>query len=417
MTPTRVARVFRGHVHYAWIALIVMFLVTLGTVGVRAAPGVMIVPLEHSFGWSVATISAAVSINILLMGALGPFVTGLMETIGIRRTLLLAMAVLAAATGLSVFMTAPWEMFLTWGVLVGVGTGAGSVGVAAAMANRWFVARRGLAMGLMTSAGAGGQLVFLPVLAALSQRYGWQSVALAVTLVVAAMIPVVLVLLPESPGSIGLGPYGLAAEPAAEPRAHDPFTVAIHALRRGTRSLDFWLLALTFGVCGFSTNGLVATHLIAYCVDHGINEVTGASVLAALGVFNMTDRVNPRVLLFWYYGLRGLSLAILPFTNFNVISLSAFAVFYGLDWVATVPPTFALTTEVFGRKDAPVIMSWVAAAHQIGGAMAAFGAGEVRSLTGSYLVAFISSGLACLLAAVLVLRITRTQPVGALAAE
>ena len=276
-----------------------------------------------------------------------------------------------AGTGLSTFMTAPWQLFLTWGLMVGIGSGAGAVGMAAAIANRWFARRTGFAMGLLTAANAAGQLIFLPLLAMLAERYGWRSVAICVTLAVAVVLPIVALLLPESPGRIGLGPYGSTAiqQPGSDHAAGgNPFAVAINALARGSRSLDFWLLCVTFGICGFSTNGLINTHLIAYCADHGIAEVNGASILAVIGVFSligsaasgwMCDRFNPRVLLFWYYGLRGLSLVMVPFTSFDAVSLSVFAVFYGLDWVATGPATFALTNEIFGRRDTPVIVSWI----------------------------------------------------------
>jgi predicted MFS family arabinose efflux permease len=417
MTPTGLARLCRGRVHYAWIVLAVMFSATLAGVGVRAAPGVMIIPLERAFGWNIATISGAVSLNIILMGVTGPFLTGLIDVVGLKRTIIGCMLVLIAGTGLSNLMTAPWQLFLTWGLMVGIGAGASAVGIAAAVANRWFARRNGLAMGLLTAANAAGQLVFLPLLALLAQRYGWRGVSVTVTLAIAAMVPVVMLLMPEWPADAGVGPYGddaAAARPAR--RLGNPFAVAVGALSRASHSLDFWLLTGSFAVCGLSTNGLINTHLIAYCADRGISQVAGADILAALGVFSligatlsgwMCDRFNPRVLLFWYYGLRGLSLVVLPFTNFNVISLSIFAVFYGLDWVATVPPTVTLTNEVFGKKDAPVIVSWIVAGHQLGGAAAALGAGEVRSMTGSYLIAFLASGLACLMASLLVLRIAR----------
>ena len=403
--PTRLATLCSGRVHYAWVVLAVMFTATLAGVGVRAAPGVMIVPLQRAFGWDVSTISGAISLNIILLGATGPFLTGLMQVIGLKRTVMLLLAVLMAGTGLSTFMTAPWQLFLTWGLMVGIGTGAGAVGMAAAIANRWFARRTGFAMGLLTAANAAGQLIFLPLLAMLAENYGWRSVAICVTLAVAVVLPIVAILLPESPARIGLGPYGSTAieQPGADHAAgSNPFAVAINALRRGSRSLDFWLLCVTFAICGVSTNGLINTHLIAYCADHGIAVVNGASILAAIGVFSligsagsgwMCDRFNPRVLLFWYYGLRGLSLVIVPFTSFDAISLSVFAVFYGLDWVATGPATFALTNEIFGRRDTPVIVSWIFAAHQVGGALAAFGAGAVRSFEGSYLLAFVASGL------------------------
>ena len=304
--------------------------------------------------------------------------------------------------------------------MVGIGAGAGAVGMAAAIANRWFIKRNGLAMGLLTAANAAGQLIFLPLLALLAQRYGWRGVSVTVTLAVAAMVPLVMLLMPEWPSDIGVGPYGAAPDAARRPRnCRNPIAVALQTLARASRSMDFWLLAGSFAVCGLSTNGLINTHLIAYCADHGISELAGANVLAALGVFSligatlsgwMCDRFNPRILLFWYYGLRGLSLILVPLTPFDFVSLSVFAVFYGLDWVATGPATFALANEVFGRRDTPVVVSWIFAGHQIGGAIAAFGAGTVRTLTGDYLLAFMTSGLACLLAALLVLRVTRPVP-------
>ena len=422
MISSRLANLFSGRVHYAWVVLAVMFTAMLAGVGVRAAPGVMIVPLQRSFGWDVSTISGAVSLNIILLGATGPFLTGLMQVFGLKRTVLLCLGLLMTGTGLSTFMTAPWQLFLTWGLMVGVGSGAGAVGMAAAVANRWFARRTGLAMGLLTAANAAGQLIFLPLLALLAEHYGWRGVAICVTLAIAVVIPVVVIMLPESPARIGLAAYGgtAAAAESDRPSGNNPFVVAIRTLKRGAQSMDFWLLCLTFGVCGFSTNGLINTHLIAYCADHGIAEVNGASVLAVIGIFSligsalsgwMCDRFNPRVLLFWYYGLRGLSLVLVPFSNFDPVSLSVFAVFYGLDWVATGPATFALTNQIFGRRDTPVLVSWIFAAHQVGGALAAYGAGAVRSAEGSYLIAFVASGAACLMASMLVLRITRPVPV------
>jgi predicted MFS family arabinose efflux permease len=271
-------------------------------------------------------------------------------------------------------------------------------------------------MGLLTSANAAGQLIFLPLLALLVQHYGWQGVSITLTAVIALTIPMVMLLLPESPAAIGLPAFGgKTVVPLPSYAGGNPFTVAFTALSRASKSMDFWLLCLTFGICGFSTNGLINTHLIAYCADNGIAPVNGASILAVIGMFSLIgstasgwlcDRYSPRVLLFWYYGLRGLSLVIVPFSGFDALSLSIFSVFYGLDWVATGPATFALTNEVFGRRDAPVIVSWIFAAHQVGGAIAAFGGGMVRSLSGSYLMAFIASGIACLMASMLVLRVT-----------
>jgi MFS family permease len=412
----RFARLFSGRVHYAWVVVAISFTVILIGVGVRAAPSVLLVPLEKAFGWSDATISGAVSLNILLLGLTGPFAAALMQTIGIRRTMLSALVLLALGAGASAFVSRPWQLYLTWGVLVGLGAGATGFGVAATLANRWFVARRGLVIGLLTASNASGQLVFLPALAALATALGWASVPVVVTALVLAMIPLVWLLMAESPGEAGIGPYGAETEPPMLPTAANPFRVAFEGLARGSRSVDFWLLAGSFAVCGFSTYGLVGTHMIAYCMDHGIPEVTAAAMMASLGVFDLvgticsgwlTDRYNPRILLFWYYGLRGLSLLVLPFSQFNATDLSIFAVFYGLDWVATVPPTVTLSNELFGRKDGPVIVSWIFCAHQFGGALAAIAAGEIRNATGSYMLAFLASGAACMLASLLVLRIAR----------
>jgi predicted MFS family arabinose efflux permease len=419
MGPNSIARVIAGRVHYAWIVVAVMFVVILASVGVRAAPGVLIVPLEQSFGWSAAVISGAISLNILLFGLVGPFAAGLIQVIGLKRTVLISMALLVVGAGLSSFITQIWQLYLTWGVLVGLGSGAGMVGLATAIANRWFVARRGLVVGLLTAGNASGQLIFLPLLASLATSQGWHSVPMVVALVILLLMPVVLLLLPESPASVGLGPFGSNEIVALPPHSGNPFFIAVEGLLRGCRSMDFWLLFISFGVCGFSTNGLVATHLIPFCADHGIAAVSAAGLLAAMGVFDLigttfsgwlTDRYNPRILLFWYYSLRGLSLVALPFTQFDVVSLGIFAAFYGLDWVATIPPTVTLTNDVFGKRDAPVMISWIVAGHQLGGALAALGAGETRYLTGSYVPAFLASGVACLMAALLVQRISQRRP-------
>ena len=429
MVAAWLARLCSSRFHYAWVVLGVVFISMLAGVSVRAAPGVMIGPLKRAFGWDVGMISAAISVNIMLMGLIGPFMAGLMQSLGLKRTMILALLVLMSGTGLSVFMTSPWQLFLTWGVMVGIGAGAGAVGFAGAVANRWFQKRTGFASGLLFAANAAGQLIFLPLLAWMAERYGWRGIAIGTTAAIALVIPMVMLLLPESPAAIGLPAYGgHAVVPAADEHAPggNMFSVATGALVRASRSMDFWLLCLTFGICGLSTNGLINTHMIAYCLDEGIPEIQGASILALVGLFSLfgsmasgwlCDRYSPRVLLFWYYSLRGLSLVVIPFTPFDGVSLGVFAVFYGLDWVATGPATFALTNEVFGRRDAPVIVSWIFLAHQVGGSIAAFGAGAVRGASGSYLLAFLASGVACLAASLLVLRITPRGKMAVAAAE
>ena len=419
MGPKRIAAALHSRVHYAWVVVAVMFTVMLCVVGVRAAPSVLIVPLEHAFGWSRATISAAISLNILLLGMVGPFMTALLQTLGVKRTILLALTVLLVATFSSGFIAAPWQLFATWGVLVGVASGTGGAGLAATIANRWFVARRGFVVGLMMAANASGQLVFLPLMAHLAESGSWRMVSWVVAAAIAAMIPLVLWLLPESPSEVGLTPFGSpASQPLAPPAraSGNPVAVAFGGLGIGVRSGDFWLLFGSFFICGFSANGLVGTHLIAYCMDHGIAEVTAAGLLAAMGVFDLfgttmsgwlTDRHDSRVLLFWYYGLRGLSLLVLPFTNFDLVSLSFFTVFYGLDFIATIPPTVALANRAFGPAAAPVIASWIFCGHQIGASVAALSAGLVRTATGSYFDAFFGAGLLCLVAALMALLIGR----------
>jgi predicted MFS family arabinose efflux permease len=412
-------------VHYGWIIVGLTFVVTLIGVGVRAAPSVLLVPLQHAFGWNPSTISGAVSLNILLLGLTGPFITAMAQTIGIRWTLLGALTLLFVGAGGSAFVSESWHLYVTWGLLVGLGSGATGFGVAAMIANRWFSERRGFVLGILTASNASGQLVFLPILAALATTHGWVSVPVVVSLVVLALIPLVWALMIDSPGMARLGPYGAPEERPTAPSGENPFKVAFGGLAKGARSVDFWLLAGSFAVCGFSTNGLIGTHMIAYCMDHGIEEVAAAGLLASLGIFDLfgtigsgwlSDRFNPRFLLFWYYGLRGLALLVLPFTDFSALSLGIFALFYGLDWVATVPPTVMLATEVFGRKEGPVIVSWIFSAHQVGGSLAALGAGAVRNATGSYMIAFLASGAACLMASMLVLRIARA-PALAVAAK
>jgi predicted MFS family arabinose efflux permease len=398
--------------HYAWIVAGITFLVMLVGAGVRATPGVLIVPLEKQFGWSTATISAAVAVNILLYGLMGPFAVAIMERFGLRRTVSGALLLLGVGVGLTALMDAPWQLMLLWGVVVGTGTGMIAMVLGATVANRWFARRSGLVLGLLTASSATGQLVFLPLLASIAAHAGWRDVSLTVAAAALALIPLVALLLRDRPADLGLPPYGgLAIEPAPT-GGQNPALRALRALRDGAGSRDFWLLAGTFFVCGASTNGLIGTHLIPACYDHGIPEIRAAGLLAMMGIFDffgttgsgwLTDRIDSRWLLFWYYALRGLSLMYLPFAFTGTIyGLSLFAVFYGLDWIATVPPTVRLAEKAFGRQNAALMFGWIAAAHQAGGAFAAWAAGYLRTETGDYLMAFVSAGLMCLAAAALV---------------
>ena len=407
-------------IHPAWLALAVTFFVLLSAAAVRATPGVLFLPLEREFHWSRSTVSLAVSVNILLYGLVGPFAGALMQRLGVRRTTMFALTLLAAGVSLATLVRQPWQLVLLWGVVVGLGSGMVALVLGATIVNRWFVARRGLAMGILTASTATGQLIFLPLLASVIERQGWRFAILIVASPVALMIPIVFALLREQPADLGIPAYGGTAGAAPTLAPANPARIAIAALADGLRSRDFWLLTLTFVICGASTNGLVGTHLIPAAHDHGIPEVRAAGLLAIMGVFDLagttasgwlSDRWDSRRLLAWYYGLRGLSLLFLPFAlGAPGTALWVFAVFYGLDWIATVPPTVKLATDAFGSARAPVMFGWIAAGHQVGAALTALTAGWVRTTLGDYQVAFWTSGGLCLVAALLALQVRGRTP-------
>ena len=409
--------------NFAFVVVAVIFLALLASAGLRATPGVLMLPLQKAFGWDVGVISSSAAVGIFLYGLAGPFAAAVMQRFGIRRTVLGALVLTSASTGASYFMTAPWQLFMSWGLLSGIGSGAVANVLGATIVNRWFTTNRGLVMGLLTASTATGTLIFMPGLAALVEWGGWQPVVLTVAACCAALIPLVYFLVPERPASVGLRSFGSQHDDHAAPPAEgNPFIAAFLNLARATKTRAFWFLFATFFICGFTTNGLVGTHLIAFCGDHGIVEVQAASLLALMGFFDLfgttfsgwlTDRFDPRKLLFLYYGLRGVSLIYLPYSDFSLVSLSVFAVFYGLDWIATVPPTVRIAYEAFGDKNAPLVFGWVVAGHQLGAACAAFFAGFMRSAQGDYLQAFMIAGLTGIVAAALSLMITKrpAQPV------
>jgi sugar phosphate permease len=399
----------RARFHYAWVVAGVTFLVMLVTAGIRATPGVLMVPLETEFGWNRAAISAAVAVNIALFGLIGPFAASVMQRVGLRRIVLAAVALLAVAVGLSTRMRNEWEFTFLWGLLVGTGTGVTSMVLAAVVSTRWFDARRGLVMGALSAANATGQLVFLPMLASLVEQRGWRAAALAVAISAAIVFVIVLVLMRDRPEDLGLLPYGRTPQDAAAAATALPALAPLEALALAAKTPAFWVLAGSFFICGASTNGLIGTHLIPACHDYGITEVRAAGLLAMMGIFDilgttasgwLTDRFSARYLLFAYYTLRGLSLLALPFTlvDGGAHGLGWFAVFYGLDWVATVPPTVRLTSDAFGRQNTGVIYGWIGASHQLGASMAAFGAGTIRTLLGDYRDAFWIAGVLCFIA-------------------
>ncbi|WP_130798186.1 MFS transporter [Streptomyces otsuchiensis] len=408
-------------VHPAWWVAAVAFVVLIGAAGFRATPGVFIDPLHQEFGWSRGGISFAISVNLLLYGLTAPFAAALMERYGIRRVVSCALLLISAGSGLTVFMTSQWQLVLCWGFLVGLGAGSMALAFAATVSGRWFVARRGLVTGILTAGGAAGNLVFLPLVALLVDGPGWRAAALAVSGCALAVVPLVLWLLRDRPEDLGVRPYGAGPEYVTPPPA--PPGAArrtLRALGTAARSRVFWLLAVTFAICGASTNGLIGTHFVPGAHDHGMAIPVAASLLALIGIFDLigtvfsgwlTDRYDPRKLLAVYYALRGLSLLLLPmlFSESVQPPMLFFVIFYGLDWVATVPPTIALCRDHFGG-DGAVVFGWVLASHQLGAAVVAWGAGAVRDTTGSYDLAWMSAGVLCALAALMVMAIRAPDP-------
>ena len=415
------AALTRRNIHYSWVMVGVTFLTAVITAGTVGAPGVFIVPLQKAFGWSTAEISSALSIRFILFGLMAPFAAALHNRFGLRNVTLSALVIVASALVISLKMTELWQLMLLWGVAIGLGTGMTALVLGATVASRWFAARRGLAVGILTAAVATGQLVFLPLLASLTEWMGWRvALGLMCGLLGLAAFAVSM-MMRDRPSDVGLRPFGDEGTqplPAPPPSTAPIMAAALGALRDGAKSRVFWILFATFFICGASTTGLVQVHLIPMCLDFGIPQVQAAGLLAAMGMFDLvgtigsgwlSDRYDNRYLLFWYYGLRGFSLLFLPFTNFSFYGLSLFAMIYGLDWIATVPPTVRLTAQRFGPERANLVFGWIYAGHQLGAATAAFGAGLSRTVLATYLPAFFAAGALCIVAALITLAIAR-QP-------
>ena len=401
--------------HYSWVVFGTTLLILLLAAGFRASPAVLIDPLHDEFGWSKGDIGLAVSVNVLLFGFMGPFAAALLVRFGLRTVVPLALCLVALGSGLAGLVEHQWQLVLTWGVLVGIGSGCMATVLAATVATRWFVSRRGLVTGVLTAASASGQVIFLEVLTRVSDESGWRWVPVIVTCAALAAVPFALLLLRNKPEDMGLAALGAPEGYATPPPNENPIRSAFEGLAFISRNGGFWLLFGSFLVCGLSTNGLIGTHFISAAHDHDIARTTAAGLLALIGLFDiagtifsgwLTDRYDPRLLLSVYYGLRGLSLLLLePALGAGGGGLGVFMVFYGLDWVATVPPTVRLCADVCGSERATVAYGWVFAGHQIGAAVAARGAGYLHDVTGSYQTAFLIAGLCCLLAAVGVQRI------------
>ena len=450
----------RTRLHPAWIVAGVAFIALLGAAGFRAAPSVLIVPMQDEYGWSRSLLSLAVGVNLLLYGLMAPFAAALMDRFGVRAVTSTALVLVALGSGLTVFVTAGWQLVLCWGVLVGLGTGSMALVFAATIANRWFVRRRGLVMGVLTAASATGQLIFLPMLAWLADNSGWRAASLLVSVAALAVVPLVLCFLRNDPADVGVLPYGAPepgpatagtrdgsvpadrvryavtqedSEPTPSPghsargddgEIADSTVVAAGAARRTILALfqaahtrTFWALVGGFAICGATTNGLIGTHFVPAAHDHGMPTTTAAGLLAVVGIFDivgtvasgaLTDRVNPRILLAVYYALRGLGLLMLPALLSDAVhpSILAFVIVYGLDWVATVPPTAALCREAFG-ENGTIAFGWVFAAHQIGAALASVGAGVIRDASSDYTLAWFAAAGLCAVAALMSLGIRK----------
>ena len=408
-------------VHPAWTAIAVTFFTLVTVAGYRSAPSVLIIPLQQAFRWNREQISLAISVNVLLFGLTAPFAAALMERFTIRKVVMSALAVVGSGALGTIWMTSPWHLIALWGVVVGIGTGAMALVFAASVANRWFIEKRGMVLGGLTAAGATGQLVFLPGLSYLAVHHGWKSVSITVATGAFIMIPLIFIFLKEKPSAAGVAPYGAPADWVEPPQIkRSAGKLAIETLRDSMKVRDFWILTGSFLVCGLSTNGLIGTHFIPACGDHGMPQITAASLLALIGVFDvigtlfsgwLTDRVDPRKLLFFYYLLRGLSLFLLPHILFASPhpSTLVFIIFYGLDWVATVPPTVLLCRTILGPERGTVVYGWVFASHQIGGAIAAYEAAVIHTKFGDYSWAFYISGLLCVLTSYFVLQIGKSK--------
>jgi len=404
-------------VHPAWYVAAVTFVTIVGAAAFASLPGLLIDPLHAEFGWSRGTIGLAVSVNLALYGLTAPFAAALMDRFGIRRVVVCALTLIAAGAGAAVLMTEPWQFVLSWGVAVGLGSGSMALAFSATVTNRWFVARRGLVTGLLTAAGASGQLVFLPLLSWIVDRHDWRPAALTVALAALVVVPFVWLLLRDHPADVGLPPYGAKEFVPRPAPVSGAASRAVRVLRDAAGTGPFWLLAGTFAICGASTNGLIKTHFVPAAHDHGMQITAAASLLAVIGVFDiagtvasgwLTDRFDSRRLLAVYYALRGVALMFLPLLLAPDVRppMIFFIVFYGLDWVATVPPTIALCREHYG-EDGAIVFGWVLASHQVGAGAVAVVGGMARDAFGSYDLVWVASGALCAMAALMALVIRR----------
>ncbi|MEU9606663.1 MFS transporter [Streptomyces sp. NPDC048057] len=405
-------------VHRAWLVAAVAGLTIVTAGAFSTMPGLLLDPLHDEFQWSRGSIGFASAVNMVLYGLTAPFAAALMDRFGMRRVVTCALLTIAAGALLTTTMTSAWQLTLFWGLLVGLGTGSMAMAFAATVTNRWFVKRRGLVTGVLASASVFGQMIFLPGLAWVVDTYSWRPANITLALGALVVGPLVWLFLRDHPADVGQRAYGakeFQPEPAPVPGAAHR---AVRVLNDSARTTPFWLMASAFAICGASTNGIMWTHFTPAAHDHGMPTTVAASLLAAIGVFNvggtiasgwLTDRHDARRLLGIYFGLRGLLLMFLPLMMSATVQVSMmfFVALFGLLDLATVPPIVALCREFYG-EDSAIVFGWVNAAHQVGAALIAFAGGVARDLFGSYDVVWVAVGVLCAMAALLSLVIQRT---------
>ena len=399
----------RGSIFYGWIVVATTVPVLMVLAGLQAARGAWLVPMRDDLGWSTATLSIAAAIGMVVYGAAGPVAGALIQRFGVRAVVVVSVVASSLAMVLTSVVQTPWQLFLAFGFGVGIAGGLVGMVLGAVVANRWFVRHRGLVVGVMGASVSAGQLVFFPLLTVWGIELGWRTAALLLAGICLLPVLPVIAFLRGDPERLGLAPLGGVRAPLTPP---DP---AGRVMRGAVRSPTFWLLALTFYICGATSTGLVGQHFIPHAMDHGFSAYLAATALAILAGFNfvgtiasgwLTDRFDPRRLLLIYYVFRGLSLVALPFVH-EQVGLIAFAVLFGLDYIATVPPTVALAADTFGRRNVGVVYGWIFAAHQLGAGLAAWGAGAARDAVGDYAVAFYAAGILAIMAGGMALLIRR----------
>lgn len=409
-------------IHYSWIILIITFFSIIVAGIVRSSSGVFIVPFEDEFGWDRSIISLAFAISLFLYGISGPFMAALIEQIGLKKMMVIAMSTLLAGILLTFFMQEAWQLIIIWGIIIGLGSGLFLTVLSPYIANRWFEKRRGLAVGILTASTATGQLILLPVLAIVIENCSWRWAIGFILLLSFITLVIILLFMKNSPREVGLLLYGLEEErqETIVVQKKNPIVIAFQSLLEAIKVKEFWLLAGSFFICGLSTSGLIGTHFVSYCISYGLPVVTAASLLSFMGIFDLigttisgwlSDRLDNRWLLFWYYGLRGASLVLLTYAlkEGSIILLVIFSVFYGLDWIATVPPTISISRQVFGIEKSGIVYGWIFASHQAGAAVAAYGGGVIYKMFNSYTWAFFLAGIFCLLASLFVIVIKKPK--------